>query len=134
MLNTKTFSIFTMAAVAVSALSATPALARHGHYGQGYPDQYQSQYGSYGNYDQRNYDQRNYDNRGYGYNGYGDRDDGYRCRKQGSTGLIIGAVAGGLLGREVVGWRGDRTAGAIVGAGVGALAGRALEKSGGRRC
>ena len=52
-----------------------------------------------------------------------------------SYGLIIGAVAGGLLGRSIVGYRGDRTAGAIVGAGVGALAGRAIDKSDDRgRC
>jgi uncharacterized protein YcfJ len=44
--------------------------------------------------------------------------------------LVIGAVGGGLLGREVVGRRGDRTAGTIVGAGAGALAGRALQKAG----
>jgi uncharacterized protein YcfJ len=44
--------------------------------------------------------------------------------------LVIGAVVGGLLGREVVGRRGDRTAGTIVGAGAGALAGRALQKAG----
>jgi Glycine zipper 2TM domain len=131
MSSKKTVSIFTVAALAASTLISAPAFARHDRYQQGYPDQYQgqSQYGSYGNYDQRGYD-----NRAYGYNGYDDRDGGYRCQKRGTTGMIIGAVAGGLLGREVVGWRGDRTAGTIVGAGVGALAGRALDRNGGRRC
>ena len=53
---------------------------------------------------------------GYGY-GYGYNDDGYREYRG-----------------EVVGRRGDKTAGAIIGAGVGALAGRAIDRSDGRRC
>ncbi len=131
MSSKKSVSIFTVAALAASALVSAPAFADHGRYRQGYPEQnqYQNQYGSYGNYGGPSYD-----NRAYGYDNYGDRDGGYRCQKRGTTGMIIGAVAGGLLGREVVGWRGDRTAGTIVGAGVGALAGRALDRNGGRRC
>ena len=46
----------------------------------------------------------------------------------GTTGTVIGAVAGGLLGHEVAG-RNSRTEGAIIGAAVGALAGRAIDKS-----
>ncbi|RJF94008.1 glycine zipper 2TM domain-containing protein [Sphingomonas cavernae] len=78
-------------------------------------------------------DNRRY-HRGRDYRGdrYYGRDRGYRCRRSGTTGTIVGAAAGALLGREVVGYRGDRTAGAIVGAGVGALAGRAIDKSSGR--
>lgn len=50
----------------------------------------------------------------------------YVCkRSSGTAGLIIGGLAGGLLGREVAR---DRTAGAIVGGGVGALVGRALDR------
>lgn len=57
-----------------------------------------------------------------------------RCRrKNGTTGLVVGAVAGGLAGREIAG-RGDRTVGAIVGAGAGALLGREIDKSRGFRC
>src|SRR3546814_17906693 len=52
---------------------------------------------------------------------------GYRC-DSGTGGTILGAIAGGLLGNEVVGRYGDRTAGALVGAGVGALAGRAIDR------
>jgi len=54
-----------------------------------------------------------------------------RCqRSSGTGGLVIGALAGGLFGREVAR---DRTAGAIIGGGVGALAGRAIDR-GGERC
>lgn len=85
-------------------------------------------YGDDGNYEDDGYRgyrrSRHDDGRGY---------RGYRCDK-GTGGTIIGAIAGGLLGHEVVGRRGDRTAGVIVGAGVGALAGRAIDRSSGRRC
>lgn len=61
---------------------------------------------------------------------YRGRDDyraARRCNK-GDTGLLVGAVAGGLLGRTID-TRGDRTIGTLVGAGAGALAGRAIERS-----
>jgi hypothetical protein len=61
-------------------------------------------------------------------------DGRYYCRRSdGTTGLLIGGVAGALLGREVAGYRGDRTAGAIIGGAIGALAGKAID-SNGRRC
>ena len=59
----------------------------------------------------------------------GQRD--YRARqkcKDGDGGLLIGAIAGGLLGRTVD-TRGDRTMGTLLGAGAGALAGRAIDRS-----
>jgi hypothetical protein len=111
--------------ICASMLAVTPAMARHGNYYDDYPAQYNDR-GNYNN---------SYDDRGYyrdrGYRGDGDRGRG--CSK-GTGGTIIGAVAGGLLGRTVVRRGGDRTAGTIIGAGVGALAGRAIDKSGGRRC
>ncbi len=56
-------------------------------------------------------------------------DDRYYCRRgDGTTGLIIGAAAGGLAGREIAG-RGDRTLGAILGAAGGALLGREIDRS-----
>lgn len=98
----------------------------------------------------RAYDNRGYENQGYyrgysrqyenrGYypeNGYGGGYQGrprvtYRCHNDGSTGAIIGALAGGLLGNGIAG-HGDRTLGALLGAGGGALAGRAIERSGNR--
>lgn len=61
-------------------------------------------------------------------------DDGrnYCRRRDGTTGLIIGAAAGGLAGREIAG-RGDRTLGAILGAAGGALLGREIDR-GSYRC
>ena len=56
----------------------------------------------------------------------------YCRRKNGTTGLIIGAAAGGLAGREIAGRR-DRTVGTIIGAAGGALLGREIDK-GRRRC
>lgn len=58
------------------------------------------------------------------------RDDrGYRCRKSGgTTGLLLGGVAGALLGRAVD-THGDRAPGTIIGAGAGALAGRAIDRN-----
>lgn len=122
------------AAVALTSFAvAAPAQARN--HGYDYNDN-----GYYDRNDRRQYrrDQRNYDRSYYNNGSYrGDRYyyNGQRCRKgSGTTGTIIGAIAGGLLGREVVGRRGDRTAGAIIGAGAGALAGRAIDRSGDRRC
>ncbi len=117
-----TAAILSVAAIVTSA----PAMADRGHHRHSYQS-------NYNDYDDRRYDDddrryeraRNYD-RNY--------DRGYRCKPKGTGGLVIGAVVGGLLGREVVGRRGDRTAGAIIGAGAGALAGRALHRSSGNRC
>lgn len=57
-------------------------------------------------------------------------DDGrYRCRRSdGTTGLLVGAGVGALLGNEIAG-RGDKTLGAIVGGLGGAAAGRAIDRS-----
>jgi Glycine zipper 2TM domain len=83
---------------------------------------------------------RHYD-RGYDrdeYVGRGTRvwrgDDGrYYCRRSnGTTGLIIGAAGGALLGREVDS-RGDRATGTILGAAIGGLIGRELQR-GRARC
>lgn len=58
-------------------------------------------------------------------------DDGYygqsrqRCRS-GTTGAIVGAAAGALLGRQVL--RRSRTTGTILGAAAGGLGGRALTR------
>ena len=125
------------AAMVMTALvPAAPAFAHdRGHGGDGY---YRDRGYGDGYYDRRGYRGVRYDNTRYDNGGYY-RDQSYRYRGQrcgkGTTGLIVGAVAGGLLGRSIVGYRGDRTAGAIVGAGVGALAGRAVDKSDNRgRC
>lgn len=111
------FKRFTLAAAALAMGSAalvpaTPAAAQRydNHYGRGHYDQ---------RYDQRYYDRRDYRGR-----------DDYRrykkCKREGDAGTIIGAIAGGLLGRALPG---NNTTGTIVGAGAGALAGRAIDKS-----
>ena len=81
---------------------------------------------------------RYYDRNGY-YNGptWRDRRGRYRCRRSnGTTGLIIGAAGGALVGRAID-TRGERTTGTIVGAVAGALVGREVDRNrsrGGRRC
>jgi hypothetical protein len=60
------------------------------------------------------------------------RDGRYHCqRDDGTTGLLIGAAVGGLIGNEVAG-RGDRTLGAILGAAGGAILGRSIDRSNAR--
>ncbi len=125
MTNFMTRFASTFVAASIVLVPVAPAMARHHSYDRGY-NYDQSRYYEDQNYDPRYDDQRNYQKRSRYHRGD-------RCTK-GTGGLIIGAIAGGLLGREVVGRRGDRTAGAIIGAGAGALAGRAIDKSGGRRC
>lgn len=56
------------------------------------------------------------------------RDGKYYCRRDnGTTGLIIGAAVGALVGRELDGGR-DRTVGTIIGAAGGGLLGRAIDR------
>jgi hypothetical protein len=53
----------------------------------------------------------------------------YYCRKDdGTTGLLIGAAVGGLIGNEVAG-RGDKTLGVILGAVGGGFLGREIDRS-----
>lgn len=61
------------------------------------------------------------------------RDGRYYCRREnGTTGLIVGAAIGGLLGNQIAG-RGDRTLGTILGAAGGGLLGREIDR-GNVRC
>ena len=56
------------------------------------------------------------------------RDGRYYCKRDnGTTGLVIGAAVGALLGRELDGGR-DRTTGTILGAAGGALLGREIDR------
>ena len=73
--------------------------------------------------------------RRYKYREWKGNDGRWRCRKpDGTTGLIVGGVAGALLGRTIDA-RGDRTLGTLGGAAVGALAGREVERgTSKRRC
>ncbi|HEX6218659.1 MAG TPA: glycine zipper 2TM domain-containing protein [Sphingomicrobium sp.] len=52
-----------------------------------------------------------------------------RCKRpNGTTGLIVGAAGGALVGRAID-TRGDRATGTILGAAAGALIGRQLDRS-----
>ncbi|HEY8591287.1 MAG TPA: glycine zipper 2TM domain-containing protein [Sphingomicrobium sp.] len=52
-----------------------------------------------------------------------------RCkRSNGTTGLIVGAAGGALVGRAI-GTRGERATGTILGAAAGALLGRHVDRS-----
>ena len=78
---------------------------------------------------ERGYDRQQY--RGYDRRDYRGNDRRYarnqRCNN-GTTGTIVGAIAGGLLGRTIDS-RGDRALGTVLGGVGGAVAGNAIEKS-----
>ncbi len=131
------------AAVAASALVALPSAAQADHRDGYYGDRYERSYrgdrydrgGYYGDRYDRGYSDRGYYGRNQAY--YGDRYyDGRRC--SGTTGTIVGGIAGALLGREIdrsgsrsryYGRRDGGTTGAIIGGAIGALGGRAIDKS-----
>ena len=74
-------------------------------------------------------------NDGY-YNGrvWQDGEGRYRCkRSNGTTGLIVGAAGGALLGRAVD-TKGERATGTIIGAAAGALLGRHVDRNRKVRC
>ena len=53
----------------------------------------------------------------------------YYCkRSDGTTGLIVGAAGGGILGNVIDGGH-SRTVGTLLGAAVGGLAGRAVDQN-----
>ena len=98
-------------ATASMALAAGPAEARHGN----------REYDDRGRY----YEPREVSSRDV----WRGRDGRYYCRRgNGTTGLVIGAAGGALLGREVDGGR-NRTTGTILGAAAGALIGREVQRS-----
>jgi len=130
MLRKKLTPIVAAITVMTGVAAATPALAQDGDYrsaalfvdrGDGF-DRAADPYG-YQRYGGRFEDVR--------YRRYGYRHREYRRRCSGTTGAIIGGVAGGLLGREIGRggrWNEPSTTGLIIGAGAGALAGRAIER------
>lgn len=72
--------------------------------------------------------------RRYKYREWRGNDGRYRCRRpDGTTGLVVGGIAGALVGRSID-TRGDRTLGTLGGAAVGALAGREIDRGGRREC
>jgi len=60
---------------------------------------------------------------------YRDREGRYYCKRDdGTTGTIIGAVAGGVLG-NVIAPGGSKTLGTVLGAAGGGIAGRAIDRN-----
>jgi len=58
-----------------------------------------------------------------------DSDGRYRCKRpNGTTGLIVGAAGGALIGRAID-TKGERASGTILGAAAGALVGREIDRS-----
>jgi hypothetical protein len=120
----KTILAATLAAIALPAAPAladppawAPAHGRRAH---------DAQYDRYGRYAQpHRLDRDDHVWRG--------RDGRYYCRRDnGTTGLIVGGVAGALLGRTIAGG-GDRTLGTLLGGAGGALLGREIDR-GSLRC
>ncbi len=92
---------------------------------------------SYNGYDAARYyrDDRSYRERRLTRNDriYRGNDGRYYCRRSdGTTGLIVGGIAGGVLG-NVIAPGGSETIGTIIGAAAGALIGREVER-GNARC
>lgn len=124
----KTILAATLAAIALPA--SAPALAdpppwapAHGRRAH---DEERGRYNSYGQY---------YSPRALSYNDHiwRGRDGRYYCRREnGTTGLVVGAAIGGLIGNRVAGG-GDRTLGTIAGIVGGGLIGREIDR-GNVRC
>ncbi len=92
---------------------------------------------TYNGYDAARYyrDDRRYRERRLSRNDriYRGRDGRYYCRRSdGTTGLIVGGLAGGVLG-NVIAPGGSETIGTIIGAAAGAVIGREVER-GNARC
>ena len=65
---------------------------------------------------------------------YRGQDNRYYCRRDdGTTGLIVGGLAGGLLGNTIAPG-GSKTLGALLGGGAGALLGQSIGRDGGVNC
>lgn len=117
----KTFTLGLAALATLAAVTAPVAASTQYYGGDRDSHAYRQAYRDGYNRDARSYDRGNY------------RYRNRRCN-DGTTGTIVGAIAGGLLGRSIDN-RGDRSLGTLLGAGGGALAGRAIERDGnGGRC
>ena len=102
------------------ATAGTPALAKPGHDHGWHGDR--KGWDPATNYQRGNYRERRLSRNDQVYRG---RDGRYYCRRNdGTTGLVIGGIAGGLLGNAI----GGGTLGTLLGAGGGALLGRSIDR------
>lgn len=117
--------------VSVLALAAAIPLGACATYGDdGYG------YGGDGYFGQEGYAERSYRRGDYRArplrdddNIYRGRDGRYYCRRDdGTTGLVVGGIAGGVLG-NIIAPGGSKTLGTILGAAAGALGGREIDRS-----
>jgi hypothetical protein len=98
----------------------------------GYRDEYTTDYDAAHYYrDDQRYQERRLAMNDEIYRG---SDGRYYCkRNDGTTGLIVGAVGGGVLGNAIDGGH-NRVAGTLIGGTLGALAGKAIDQSSDVRC
>ena len=142
-------AIYASVIINIVILQADPALAQRGRgrgrgHNQEYSDSraYQSNWRNYdynrfepgqGRYDAARYyrsDKKRYKAKHLGRNDriYRGSDNRYYCRRDdGTTGLIVGGMAGGVLG-HIIAPGGSKTLGTIIGAGAGALIGRQVDR------
>lgn len=107
-------SLIPLAGMTLAGVTSAPAFADRKH-DRWYPDDHYRK----GNYRERRLGRDEQIYRG--------RDGRYYCkRKDGTTGLIIGGVAGGVLGHEIAPG-GSKTVGAVLGAVAGGLVGKSLD-------
>jgi len=101
-------------------------------YGDDDRDRFATDYDAARDYrDDPRYGERRLSEQDYVYRG---SDGRYYCkRSDGTTGLIIGAAGGGILGNVIDGGR-HRTAGTLVGGALGALLGRSVDQNSDVRC
>ena len=107
--------------------------AEYGYgYDRGYEDAYSTDYDAARYYrEDPRYQERVLSSQDHVYRG---SDGRYYCRRSdGTTGLIVGGAAGGVLGNVIDGGR-SRGVGTLIGGALGALLGREVERSGDVRC
>lgn len=117
------------AVIAATALTSVPAFGDPPPWAPAHGRRSHERYESY---DRSGDYQRNYNRTDNGINYWRGDDGRYYCRRSnGTTGILVGAVAGALLGRSIDRY-GDRSTGTILGAAAGALLGREVERSSAR--
>jgi len=103
---------------------------RRDRYDNRYDDRWDAGYGAWDPAPYYRHDNRRYRARRMGRADviYRGSDDRYYCRRDdGTTGLIVGGIAGGVLGNIVARER-SRTLGTIIGASAGAIIGQSIDR------